>query len=240
LFMCALSRTTTDGTPPLEERYAILNVLGEGPYGITYVARARQSPCMPVAVKILKAKCPAEEWEARLQRYLDAVAGIEHLATAHVVDVGVTGDGRAFVATEFIAGRPILSYCTRGRLAPDMRLRLFAEVCTSIDGAHRHGLAHGHLVSENVLVTNAPGRHTRVMDFALSELSGDPPGDSRDDLRALALMIDALQPSGEAPADNREWTGVRTALSRAIASRGTAGDVAAAARALVPEHSSSS
>jgi serine/threonine protein kinase len=218
--------------PSLDERYRILNVLGEGPHGVTYLARSREAPYAPVAVKILKATRPTREWATQLGRYLGSMAAITHPGMVRVLDAGVDGSGHGYVVTDFIVGRRILDHCLRSRTAVSVRLRLFAEVSDTIEAAHRQGLVHGHLVPDNILVM-ATG-HTAIpsiMDFAVNALTGAPSCEPGEDLRALAGLLGQLLPlvAGDG---NAGWSNCRARITQAISDCKTAGAIAEAARAL--------
>ena len=221
--------------PSLDERYGIVNVLGEGPHGVTYLARTREAPYAPVAVKILKATRTTREWATQLGVYLASMTAVTHPGIVHVLDAGIDDSGRGYVVTEFIVGRRILDHCLRSRTAVSVRLRLFAEVTATIDAAHRQGLVHGHLVPDNILVT-AIG-HTAspsIMDFAVNALTGAPSCEPGGDLRALGRLLGQLLPPA-AGDGNSGWRSCRARITQAISDCKTAGAIAEAAKALTVE-----
>jgi eukaryotic-like serine/threonine-protein kinase len=220
---------------PLDERYGIVNVLGEGPHGVTYLARTREAPYAPVAVKILKATRPPREWATHLRGYLASMAAITHPGIARVLDAGVDDSGRGYVVTDFIVGRRILDHCLRSRTAVSVRLRLFAEVSATIEAAHRQGLVHGHLVPENILVMAAEhAAIPSIVDFAVNALTGAPSCEPGEDLRALAGLLGQLLPP-VAGNSNAGWSNCRARITQAISDCKTAGAIAEAAKALTVE-----
>jgi eukaryotic-like serine/threonine-protein kinase len=222
--------------PSLDERYGILNVLGEGPHGVTYLARSREAPpYAPVAVKILKATRPTREWATQLGGYLGSMAGITHPGIVRVLDAGVDDSGRGYVVTDFIVGRRILDHCLRSRTAVSVRLRLFAEVSATIEAAHRQGLVHGHLVPENILVMAAEhAAIPSIVDFAVNALTGAPSCEPGQDLRALAGLLGQLLPP-VAGDGNAGWSSCHARITQAISDCKTAGAIAEAAKALTIE-----
>src|SRR5262245_36215740 len=125
LFTAALRGDPEGEGPAIDERYAIVNILGEGRHGTSYLAHTRQSPEAPVAVKILRARRPEAELRARLQKYVTTVKAANHAGIARVLDAGVDPDGRAYIVTDFVLGRRIPTHCVRSRLVVRERLRLF-------------------------------------------------------------------------------------------------------------------
>jgi eukaryotic-like serine/threonine-protein kinase len=221
--------------PSLDERYGIVNVLGEGPHGVTYLARTREAPHAPVAVKILKGTRPTREWGTQLRGYLASMAAITHPGIVRVLDAGVDDSGRGYVVTDFIVGRRILDHCRRSRTAVSVRLRLFAEVSATIEAAHRQGLVHGHLVPENILVMAAEhAAIPSIVDFAVNALTGAPSCEPGEDLRALAGLLGQLLPP-VAGDGNAGWSSCHARITQAISDCKTAGAIAEAAKALTIE-----
>jgi serine/threonine protein kinase len=236
LFTEALRGDPEDEGPAIDERYAFVNVLGEGRHGTTYLAHTRQSPETPVAVKILHARRPHAEWRSRLQTYVMTVTAVNHAGIARVVDAGVEPDGRAYVVTDFVLGRRILTHCVRSRLAVRERLRLFADMCSAIDAAHSRGLVHGHVVPENVLVSaHSGGSVARVLDFALNALLEDARLGPADDGRAMAQLLEQLLASKGPAGDGLAWSDSRARIVRTISGCRTAEAMAVAAEALAAE-----
>jgi serine/threonine protein kinase len=234
LFIEALRGEAADESPAIDEHYEVVNVLGEGRYGTTYLAHIRHAPETPVAMKILHARRPHAEWRSRLQTYVTTVTAVNHPRIARVLDTGVEPDGRAYLVTDFVLGRRILTHCVRSRLAVRERLRLFADVCSTIDAAHRRGFVHGHVVPENVLVSTHEGKSVaRVLDFALITLAGDQltePADDRLAMTALLAQLLAVDDSNDAgPASSHS----HVRIVQAIGNCRTAEAMADVAKALV-------
>jgi serine/threonine protein kinase len=224
----SLDHTFDDDALPLDERYEILNVLGGGPHGLTYLARARAVPAKPLALKILGRGCRAPG-EEQLRSYLGSIRGLTGLRVAPVLDAGVSEDGRVYIATEFVVGRHLTTYCASKRLGPGERLQLVADVCTTIAGAHNRGLVHGHLVPSNVLVTIGGGESTIVLDVALAPLALGSHINAAADCQALANMVSTLlMPDGPVPA--RRFDAARSMMTEALAACDTAAAIGAAAR----------
>ena len=226
LLQLALGTPAASDVPGFEQRYAVLNILGHGRHGTTYLAGDAGLPGTHVAVKVLAAVRPDEVWQPLLDHYSKAVAAVIHPAAAPILDAGTDGHGRAFVVTEFVVGRSLLAHCARHQPGPADRVRLFADVAGAVAAAHDAGLPHGHLVDANVLVP-ANADHAIVIDFALAGLATDNPPSSDDDIRALASLLDHLM-SDVAP----DVAGPTAVQVRAIGGCATARAMAAMARAL--------
>jgi len=60
----------------------------------------------------------------------------------HLEDAGTTKNGIPFLATEYIDGKPVGSYCNEQKLGIEDRLRLFLEICDAVEYAHRQLIVH--------------------------------------------------------------------------------------------------
>jgi hypothetical protein len=190
---------------PLQDRYVIINILGDGRHGTTYLAKARHAPRTLVAVKLLKRSQLSAERSASLQAYVARMATIVHPAVVQVRDAGVDEGGRGYVVTDFIVGRKILDYCARSGMTAVERQRLFTQVIAAVDAAHQQGVVHGHVVPDNILVTTAFGNAVAtVMDFAHGMLAGRRQGRPAADVRGLTALLMQLLQGTEASMRRRE------------------------------------
>ena len=80
------------GTDPMEGarvgRYKILQRIGEGGFGIVYMAEQVESVHRKVALKIIKAGMDTRQLIARFEAERQALAMMDHPSIARVLDVG--------------------------------------------------------------------------------------------------------------------------------------------------------
>jgi serine/threonine protein kinase len=79
--------------------YKILDVLGEGGYGIVYLAEQREPVRRQVALKVIKPGMDSKQVLARFDAERQALALLDHPNIAHVFDAGTTDAGRPSVPT---------------------------------------------------------------------------------------------------------------------------------------------
>src|SRR5690606_2100311 len=91
-----------------------------------------------------------------------------HPHIARLLDGGATGDGRPYLVMEHVDGERLDVYCDARRLSVDERLRLFVEVCETVQYAHQNLVIHRDLKPANILVT-AEGR-VKLLDFGIAKL----------------------------------------------------------------------
>jgi hypothetical protein len=122
-------------------RYRVLRLLGQGGFGLVYLAHDEQLN-RPVAVKVPHARLVSRPEDARA--YLDearTVANLDHPNIVPVYDVGSTDDFPCYVVSKFIDGESLAARIGQGRptsneAAELTRLRLRPTRCNR-DGSGR-------------------------------------------------------------------------------------------------------
>ena len=153
--------------------YKLLELLGEGGFGVVFLAEQTAPVRRKVALKILKAGMDTRQVVARFDAERQALAIMDHPNIARVFDGGVTASGRPFFAMEYVKGVPITEFCDQHRLTPQQRLELFVDVCKAVQHAHQKGIIHRDIKPSNVLVS----RHdttpmVKVIDFGVAKALG--------------------------------------------------------------------
>ncbi len=77
--------------------------------------------------------------------------------TSHLLEPGVTTDGRVYVVATYIPGPSITDYVTRRHCNSLDRVRLGERVCSLVADLHRHGITHGSIKPSNVIIVETPG-----------------------------------------------------------------------------------
>ncbi|MCQ4165850.1 protein kinase domain-containing protein [Tahibacter harae] len=149
--------------------FRLLRPLGRGGMGAVWLAeRADGAFRQQVAVKLIRSGWDAEAVMARFQAERQILAGLQHPHIAHLIDGGVTADGKPWLALEYVDGGDIASYCDRERLGLDRRLALFTTVCAAVAHAHARLVVHRDLKPSNILVS-ADGT-VKLLDFGIAKL----------------------------------------------------------------------
>jgi serine/threonine-protein kinase len=153
-------------------RYRLLAEIGRGGMGTVWLAeRADGEYEQRVALKLVKRGMDTDEILARFLRERQILARLEHPSIARLLDGGMSADGRPWFAMDYVAGKPITSYCDEHRLTVKERLRLFAAACHAVHHAHRSLVVHRDLKPSNVLVTEAG--EVKLLDFGVARLLED-------------------------------------------------------------------
>jgi serine/threonine protein kinase len=154
-------------------RYKLLEKIGEGGFGVVYMAEQLEPVQRRVALKIIKAGMDTRQVIARFEAERQALALMDHPNIAQVLDAGATETGRPYFVMELVKGIPITGYCDQYRLSPAERLALFIKVCHAIQHAHQKGIIHRDIKPSNVLVTLHDGEPVpKVIDFGIAKALG--------------------------------------------------------------------
>ncbi len=160
----------TEGPGAQIGRYKLLQKLGEGGFGVVYMAEQKEPVKRRVALKIIKLGMDTGQVVARFEAERQALAMMDHPHIAKVLDAGATDTGRPYFVMELVKGVPITKYCDDNNLTTQERLELFIPVCQAIQHAHQKGIIHRDIKPSNVMVTLHDGVPVpKVIDFGIAK-----------------------------------------------------------------------
>jgi tetratricopeptide (TPR) repeat protein len=153
--------------------YKLLEQIGEGGFGVVFMAEQTEPIRRKVALKILKPGMDTRQVVARFEAERQALALMDHPNIARVLDGGQTASGRPYFVMDLVKGLPITEYCDQAQLAPRARLELFVHLCQAVQHAHQKGIIHRDLKPSNVLVTvHDTTPVVKVIDFGVAKALG--------------------------------------------------------------------
>lgn len=178
--------------------YRLMEQIGEGGFGLVFVADQQQPVRRRVALKILKPGMDTREVVARFEAERQALALMDHPNIAAVYDAGTTETGRPYFVMELVRGVAITDFCDRHELDVEHRLKLFAAVCKAVHHAHQKGIIHRDIKPSNVLVVSHDGAPVvKVIDFGVAKAIGQRLTDKSIYTRFNAMMGTPLYMSPE-------------------------------------------
>ena len=144
--------------------FRIVRPLGRGGMGRVYEAEDRTLQ-RRVALKLLAPAVggPARDRVLREARAASALAH-PYIVTVHAV--GQADDGRAFIVMEYVEGETLRRTLARGPLPLRRTLSLAVAIADALAAAHTHGVVHGDVKPDNIILT-ATGQ-PKLLDFGLA------------------------------------------------------------------------
>ena len=150
--------------------YRLREVLGEGGFGMVYLAEQAEPMRREVALKVIKPGMDSWEIIRRFEGERQALARMDHPNIAGVLDAGTTAGGLPYFVMELVRGVPITAYCDARGLGVRERLELFRPVCLAVHHAHQKAILHRDLKPSNLLVMEVDGKPVaKVIDFGIAK-----------------------------------------------------------------------
>ena len=150
-------------------RYRVSQRLGEGGWGVVYMAEQEKPIRRHVALKIIKLGLETRSVIDRFQSECQALAMMDHPGIARVLDAGATENGRPYFVMELVNGTRINEFCDSNKLGMPERLGLFIKICQAVQHAHQKGIIHRDLKPANILVAMHDGVPSpKVIDFGIA------------------------------------------------------------------------
>ena len=150
----------------LEGRYQILKELGRGGMGIVFHAYDKELK-EQVAIKILSPLLSNDQDAlARLKRDVSAARRITHSNIIRIHDISEI-NGLTFISMEYFHGNSLKDYIKRnGALSMMQGFNIAAQICEGLEAAHREGVIHRDLKSQNIILD--PMNRIKIIDFGLA------------------------------------------------------------------------
>ncbi len=160
--------------------YRLEKVIGNGAFGVVWLAQQLQPVQRQVAIKILKLGLDTLAVMSRFEAERQALAVMDHPNVANVYDAGATAEGRPYFVMDYLDGEPLFAYAAARNLSIADRLALMQQVVAAVQHAHQKGIIHRDLKSSNILVVQVDGRAVpKVIDFGIAKMISATPGADR-------------------------------------------------------------
>lgn len=155
--------------------YQLETEIGQGGFGVVWLAKQVEPYEREVAIKILKLGMDSRAILKRFEVEQKILAMMDHPNIARLIESGTTMTGQPFFAMELARGLAITKYCDEKCLDIPSRLNLFIDVCFAVNHAHQKGAIHCDLKPSNILVIDkANGPLVKVIDFGISQVIKTP------------------------------------------------------------------
>jgi serine/threonine-protein kinase len=173
----------------LNDRYEILEKIGEGGMAVAYRGRDRVLGRV-VAIKVMRPELASDTgFVARFRREARAAAGITHEHIAGVYDTGSDGPYH-YIVMEHVEGESMRDRLRReGPLPLPEALRIASETAEALEAAHQAGVVHRDIKPHNILL----GRDgsVKVTDFGIARAASAP---SQTDTSSVLGTVNYVSP----------------------------------------------
>ena len=161
----------------LNDRYEVLERIGEGGFGTIYLAKQVKMD-RQVALKVLNPYMSDDpKLVERFRREAKAACNLKDPHTIITYDFDQTPDGVLYLAMEYLRGRTLFEVLEEeGGLSVERTIHILSQCCSSLAEAHDMGIVHRDIKPENIFLEERPGHHdyVKILDFGIAKIvSGD-------------------------------------------------------------------
>ena len=173
--------------------YRVVRQIGEGGMGAVYLAEHTLLG-RPAAIKVLRSELSHRtDLLTRFFNEARAATAVKHPGIVEIYDFGHHVDGSAYLVMEFLEGESLSARMRRFGVLPQQRaIAMSRQICGALAAAHAKGIIHRDLKPDNIFVVRDPdtsdGERTKVLDFGIAKLGGDPAGPSSSMTRTGMVM----------------------------------------------------
>lgn len=147
--------------------WRIVRLLGRGGMGEVYLGeRVEGGFAQSAAIKRLRVDTIGHTERFDAERNI--LAQLDHPHIARLLGGGISDDGRAWMAMDYVEGDNLTEYCRKRKLDLSARLALFDQICSAVAYAHTHLVIHRDLKPSNILVTGEG--QAKLLDFGIAKL----------------------------------------------------------------------
>jgi len=146
--------------------YQVLKPLGAGGMGEVFLAYDERLDRRVAIKRVRSGAGSTPERRERFRREARLAAKLNHPAIVQIYDVLTEGD-ESYIVMELVEGTNLRRLSDDGPLPVEEVVALARDVAEGLAEAHRQGIVHRDLKSENVLVT--PEGRAKIADFGIAK-----------------------------------------------------------------------
>lgn len=146
--------------------YKIVEKIGSGGGGEVYLAVDTKLD-RKVALKFLPQVSGVSEENRK--RLLDEARAASRIKHPNIISIFTFEEfqGRDFIVMEYIEGKSIKELASEGDLAIDRFISIILQIAEGVNAAHRAGIVHGDIKSDNILIDEEGT--VKITDFGLAK-----------------------------------------------------------------------
>ncbi len=179
----------------IDDRYSIIELLGEGATGSVYKTRDQMLDRL-VAVKLLHSSLLGDKKSrGRFERESKVLATLSHPHILQLYRQGVWQQNQPYIVMEYLEGRTLRQVLGDGEtLELDRCLKIGIQICSAMDSAHAAGIIHRDISPGNIMLQDGiDDDQVKVIDFGLSLFKQGTAGVVNQQLTATSAVIGTAQ-----------------------------------------------
>jgi len=168
---CGLALELLSPGQIVDEKYEVLDKIGEGGMGEIYRARHLHLD----EIRIIKVTRPdAARGQTEIRRFQEEArmaALVRHPNVAALYDFSRRPDGTFYMVWEFIDGVTLQQYLRAGPLTLTAVLEIAQQVLAGLEAIHEQGIVHRDLSPDNIMIRETPaGRlQAKIIDLGIAK-----------------------------------------------------------------------
>jgi len=167
-------------------RYAVRRALGQGAFGIVYLAEDRRIGRLVAIKQLFKGHVRDPEIHARFMQEARIGSQIDHPNIINVFALK-KDEGSACIIMEYLGGGSLASFLQKeGRVDVPTAVRIVLGVLSGLEAAHRMMVVHRDIKPQNILF--GPQGEPKIADFGVAHLPIQAGGERTLEVRSEKVM----------------------------------------------------
>lgn len=157
----------------IDGRYMIKSKLGQGGFGVVYLALDQKMVSRPVVVKVILEQGPGDEYSVRkFKQEIEALARVDHPSIVGIFDAGEMPDGKPYLVMQYVEGVSLRAAIKPEGMEFGRAANIIRQVGRALTAAHRKEIYHRDLKPENVMLraTSDGDEQVKVIDFGVAKV----------------------------------------------------------------------
>ncbi len=156
----------------LENRYVIIEKIGEGGMGYIFKAEDRKLTGRMVVVKFLKPEILQQEYLiTKFRHEMEALARVKDEGVINIYDIGTLGEV-PYIVTEYFNGSSLDKIISPTGMPFSAVAEIMKKIGRALTEVHRTGIIHRDLKPSNILVKYTPREITvKIIDFGVARVA---------------------------------------------------------------------
>lgn len=157
----------------LDGRYLIKQKLGQGGFGVVYLALDKKMVSRPVVVKVILEQGVGDEYSVKkFKQEIEALARVDHPSIVGIFDAGEMPDGKPYLVMQYVEGCSLRAAIRPEGMEFARAANIIRQIGRALSAAHRKEIFHRDLKPENVMLRGSSDgdEQVKVIDFGVAKV----------------------------------------------------------------------